>query len=80
MAQVVAGFACSHVPFMVSPKNWERLGAEERSNLRTGFDRARQLLEAVPRSDSPPLGGSEGELEPCHGHDHFGSVCWRKSN
>jgi hypothetical protein len=47
MAQVVAGFACSHVPFMVSPKNWARLGAAERTNLRTGFDRARQLLETA---------------------------------
>jgi hypothetical protein len=46
MAQVVAGFACSHVPFMATPKNWERLGADERGNLRQGFDRARQLLEA----------------------------------
>ena len=47
MAQVVAGVACSHVPFMVSPKNWERLSAGERANLRAGFDRARQILEAA---------------------------------
>jgi hypothetical protein len=46
MAEVVAGFACSHVPFMAIPKNWERLGADERVHLRNGFDRARQLLEA----------------------------------
>jgi len=45
MAQVVAGIACSHVPFMASPKNWERLGDGERTNLRDGFERARQLLE-----------------------------------
>jgi hypothetical protein len=47
MAQVVAGVACSHVPFMVSPKNWERLSGGERTNLRAGFDRARQILEAA---------------------------------
>lgn len=47
MAQVVAGFACSHVPFMAVPRNWERLGAGERTNLRAGFDHARQLLEAA---------------------------------
>jgi hypothetical protein len=45
MAQVVAGIACSHVPFMTSPKNWERLPEAERTNLRTGFARARQILE-----------------------------------
>jgi hypothetical protein len=45
MAEVVAGIACSHVPFMAAPKNWERLSADERANLRRGFDRARQLLE-----------------------------------
>ena len=47
MAQVVAGFACSHVPFMAVSKNWEWLGEEERTNLRDGFDRARQQLEAA---------------------------------
>ena len=25
MAEVVAGIACSHVPFMASPKQWDRL-------------------------------------------------------
>jgi len=45
MAQVVAGIACSHVPFMVSPKNWERLPEAGRTRLRAGFDRARQMLE-----------------------------------
>jgi hypothetical protein len=47
MAQIVAGIACSHVPFMAAPKHWERLDKDARANLRTGFDRARQLLEAV---------------------------------
>jgi hypothetical protein len=50
MAQIVAGFACSHVPFMVLPKNWERLEETERVNLRTAFDRARGQLE-VARPD-----------------------------
>jgi hypothetical protein len=45
MAEIVAGIACSHVPFMASPKQWERLPETMRSNLRRGFDRARQLLE-----------------------------------
>ena len=30
MAEVVAGIACSHVPFMASPKQWERLPEAER--------------------------------------------------
>jgi hypothetical protein len=45
MAQVVAGIACSHVPFMASPKGWERLPEAARDNLRTGFERARKILE-----------------------------------
>jgi hypothetical protein len=45
MAQIVAGIACSHVPFMASEENWNRLREAERNNLRTGFERARQLLE-----------------------------------
>jgi hypothetical protein len=45
MAQVVAGIACSHVPLMASPKQWERLGEVERGNLRAGFERAREILE-----------------------------------
>ncbi len=45
MAQIVAGIACSHVPFMASEENWQRLREPERNNLRTGFARARQLLE-----------------------------------
>ncbi|MGH7933347.1 MAG: hypothetical protein ACREQN_09280 [Candidatus Binataceae bacterium] len=45
MAQVIAGIACSHVPFMTSAKNWDRLGETERANLRSGFDRARQVIE-----------------------------------
>jgi hypothetical protein len=45
MAQIVAGIACSHVPFMASEKNWQRLNDLERANVRAGFDRARQLLE-----------------------------------
>jgi hypothetical protein len=45
VAQVVAGIACSHVPTMASPKNWERLPENERTTLRTGFGRARQILE-----------------------------------
>src|SRR5260370_9796274 len=45
MAQVVAGIACSHVPMMASPKNWEHLADGERTSLRAGFDRARQILE-----------------------------------
>ncbi len=46
MAEIVAGIACSHVPFMASPKQWERLPENIRTNLRGGFDRARQILEA----------------------------------
>jgi hypothetical protein len=46
MAQVVAGIACSHVPFMASPSNWERLDPAERTNLHQGFDRARLILES----------------------------------
>jgi hypothetical protein len=45
MAEVVAGIACSHVPFMASEKNWDRLPEAERTRLRMGFDRARQMLE-----------------------------------
>jgi hypothetical protein len=45
MAQIVSGIACSHVPFMASEENWERLPEPERKNLRAGFERARQLLE-----------------------------------
>jgi protocatechuate 4,5-dioxygenase beta chain len=45
MAQVVAGIACSHVPFMASPKGWERLPEVARDNLRAGFERARKILE-----------------------------------
>jgi len=46
VAQIVAGIACSHVPLMASEKNWERLPERERAHLRSGFDRARQMLEA----------------------------------
>jgi hypothetical protein len=45
MAQIVAGIACSHVPFMASEENWNRLREPERNNLRAGFAHARQLLE-----------------------------------
>ena len=45
MAEIVAGIACSHVPFMASEENWDRLGEPERNNLRTGFQRARELLD-----------------------------------
>ena len=45
MAQIVAGIACSHVPLMASEENWRRLREPERENLRSGFRRARQLLE-----------------------------------
>jgi catalytic LigB subunit of aromatic ring-opening dioxygenase len=45
MAQIVAGIACSHVPFMASEENWKRLHEAERNNVRAGFARARQLLE-----------------------------------
>ncbi|HKV56603.1 MAG TPA: hypothetical protein VJN94_18350 [Candidatus Binataceae bacterium] len=45
MAQVVAGIACSHVPLMASEKNWAMLPEAERANLRSGFDRARRMLE-----------------------------------
>jgi len=45
MAQIVAGIACSHVPFMASPKRWEALPEHERTNLRAGFDRARKILD-----------------------------------
>jgi hypothetical protein len=47
MAQVVAGIACSHVPFMASEENWQRLKEHERQNLRAGFDTARRILEAA---------------------------------
>jgi Catalytic LigB subunit of aromatic ring-opening dioxygenase len=45
MAQIVVGIACSHVPFMASEENWNRLNEPERKNLRTGFTQARELLE-----------------------------------
>ena len=45
MAQIVAGVACSHVPLMASPKQWERLPEDERTHLRTGFDLARKIIE-----------------------------------
>ena len=45
MGEVVAGIACSHVPFMASPKQWERLPEAERTHLRGGFERARKILE-----------------------------------
>lgn len=45
MGQIVAGVACSHVPLMASPKQWERLPEEERIHLRTGFERARKIIE-----------------------------------
>jgi hypothetical protein len=45
VAQIVAGIACSHVPFMASEDNWSRLSESERLNLRSGFARARQLLD-----------------------------------
>src|SRR5215472_15686126 len=45
MAQIVAGIACSQVPFMASEGNWNRLGEAERTNLRAGLGRARELLE-----------------------------------
>lgn len=47
MGEVVAGVACSHVPLMASPKNWERLPAEARQNLRSGFEQARGVLESA---------------------------------
>ncbi len=47
MAEIVAGIACSHVPLMASPKQWERLPEPIRTNLRGGFERARQILEAA---------------------------------
>ena len=47
MAQIVAGIACSHVPFMAAEENWRRLPEPERNNLRAGFANARQLLEAA---------------------------------
>jgi hypothetical protein len=47
MAKVVAGIACSHVPLMASPKQWERLPEAERTNLRAGFERAREILEGA---------------------------------
>jgi hypothetical protein len=45
MAQIVAGIACSHVPFMAGEENWLRLAESERNNLRSGFLHARQILE-----------------------------------
>ncbi|HZP46845.1 MAG TPA: hypothetical protein VFB15_14440 [Candidatus Binataceae bacterium] len=45
MAEVVAGIACSHVPLMASPQNWERLPEAERKRLREGFARAAEILE-----------------------------------
>ena len=52
MAQVVAGIACSHVPLMASERNWQRLPERERDYLRSGFDRARQMLE---RTETMPV-------------------------
>jgi hypothetical protein len=45
MGKIVAGVACSHVPFMASPKQWERLPEDERTHLRSGFERARKIIE-----------------------------------
>ncbi len=45
MAEVVAGIACSHVPLMASPQNWERLPEAERKRLWEGFARAAEILE-----------------------------------
>jgi hypothetical protein len=45
MAQIVAGIACSHVPFMAAEENWDRLTDSERKNLRSGFETARRILE-----------------------------------
>lgn len=45
MGQIVAGVACSHVPFMASPKQWEQLPEDERIHLWTGFDRASKIIE-----------------------------------
>jgi hypothetical protein len=45
MAEIVAGIACSHVPFMAAEENWQRLAESERENLRKGFKHARQVLE-----------------------------------
>lgn len=47
MARIVAGIACSHVPFMASPDQWDRLAEGERTNLRNGFERAREILEGA---------------------------------
>jgi Catalytic LigB subunit of aromatic ring-opening dioxygenase len=45
MAQIVAGIACSHVPFMATEENWNRLQESERKNLRRGFETGRRTLE-----------------------------------
>jgi hypothetical protein len=45
MGQIVAGVACSHVPLMASPKQWDRLAEDDRTHLRTGFARARRIIE-----------------------------------
>jgi len=60
MAEIVAGIACSHVPFMASPKQWERLPENIRTRLRSGFDRARQILES-----------SRAEVLVTFADDHF---------
>ena len=60
MAKIVAGIACSHVPLMASEKNWERLPEAERTHLRSGFERARRMLEA-----------SRAEVVITFADDHF---------
>jgi aromatic ring-opening dioxygenase catalytic subunit (LigB family) len=45
MAEIVAGVACSHVPFLAMHPEFERAGVEQRKRVVAGFEAARQILE-----------------------------------
>ena len=45
MAEIVAGVACSHVPFLAMHPEFERAGVEQRNRVVAGFEAARQILE-----------------------------------
>jgi hypothetical protein len=46
MAEIAAGIACSHVPFLAMHPEFERAGAEQRNRVVAGFDAARPGLRA----------------------------------
>src|SRR5271169_7038277 len=45
MAEIVAGVACSHVPFLAMHPEFERAGVEQRNRVVAGFEAARRILE-----------------------------------